>query len=287
MTTHASDPPLSRSSLPRPSPRAFGEAVAGGLARLMRAPRPGAAPVFRLFPGWPERICAGLVALALVLSGMAYLDAPILRAVGRLDGWVGTAFVIATDFGRSAWILIPSGVALLGLLALAAPARDMADRVLLALSARLAFVFVAVGGSGLIITIVKRIIARGRPRFFDEFGALHFQFPSWSAHYASFPSGHSQTAFAAALALAFLFPRWRGWLVAAAFLIAYSRLAVDAHYFTDVVVGSAWGAWFTLMTREWFARRGLVFQPGAERRPFALPWRRVRAALAARLAGRG
>ncbi|MFN3853590.1 MAG: phosphatase PAP2 family protein [Phreatobacter sp.] len=286
MTTHASDAPLSPSRDRRPSLRAFGAAVAGGLARLTRAPRPGAAPVFRFFPGWPERICAGLVALALVLFGMAYLDTPILRAVGRLEGWLGTVFVIATDFGRSGWILIPSGLALIGLLVLASPARTLADRVLLALSARLAFVFLAVGGSGLIVTIVKRIIARGRPRFFDEFGALHFQFPSWSSHYASFPSGHSQTAFAAALALAFLFPRWRVWLIAAAFVIAYSRLAVDAHYFTDVVAGSAWGAWFTLMTREWFARRGLVFQPGIGRQPFALPWRRIRAALAARL-GRG
>lgn len=284
MAIEAETSPLTLQPPRRMTPRAFGEAVVGGLGRLSRPVRPAAAPVFRLFPGWPERICAALVGFALILFGMAYVDTPVLRAIGRLDGWAGTVFLVATDFGRSGWVLIPSGVALIAILALASPARSLADRVLLALAARLAFVFAAVGISGLIVTIVKRIIARGRPRFFDDFGALHFQFPSWSAHYASFPSGHSQTAFAAALALAFLFPRWRLWLIGAAFVIAYSRLAVDAHYLTDVVAGSAWGAWFTLMTREWFARRGLVFSPGAGRRPFPLPWRRIRAAFAARLA---
>ncbi|WP_439575291.1 phosphatase PAP2 family protein [Phreatobacter sp.] len=287
MTTGAENRPLPESPARQLTPRGFGEALAGGLARLVRPPRPMATPAFRIFAGWPERICAALVGLALVLFGMAYLDTPILRMAGRFEGWWGTVFTIATDMGRSDWILIPSGVALLALLALASPARSLADRVLLALAARFAFVFLAVGGSGLIISIVKRIIARGRPRFFDEFGALYFQFPSWSPHFASFPSGHSQTAFASALALAFLFPRWRLWLIGAAFVIAYSRVAVDAHYFTDIVVGSLWGAWFTLMTRELFARRGLVFTPGADRRPFALPWRRVRAAVAARLSRAG
>ncbi len=121
----------------------------------------------------------------------------------------------------------------------------------------MAFVFIAVGGSGLIVTTVKRIIARGRPRYFEEFGSLHFQFPTWQASYASFPSGHSQTAFAIALSFAALFPRWRTPLIAAAVVVASSRVAVDAHYFTDIVAGSLWGAWFTIMTREWFARRGL------------------------------
>ena len=176
-------------------------------------------------------------------------------------------------------MLIPSGVLLLVILAVVTPARRFADRVMLALAARLAFVFIAVGGSGLIVTIVKRIIARGRPRYFDEFGALHFQFPTWQASYASFPSGHSQTAFAIALSFAALFPRFRNTFIVLAVIVAFSRVAVDAHYFTDIVAGSLWGAWFTVMTREWFARRGLVFSPMPHRQPTPMPWHRLRQAL--------
>ncbi len=251
----------------------------GALRRLARPARPGAAPMLRLFESGAERFCAGLVALALILAGMAYLD-PYFQGVRvYTSGTTAIVWETVTDVGKSAWVLIPSGVLILLILAVARPVRGFADKVMLALSARLAFVFIAVGGSGLIITIVKRIIARGRPRYFEEFGALHFQFPSWQASYASFPSGHSQTAFAIGVAFACLFPRWRKAFIAAAAVVAFSRIAVDAHYFTDIVVGSLWGAWFTLMTRDWFARRALVFTPGPERRPFAMSLRRVRQAL--------
>lgn len=258
---------------------AFGRIVSAAIARLGRPVRPNAAPGLRLFDNWAERFSAALIGLALVLAGMAYVD-PVLQGLrGSLSGTAAVFWEMVTDVGRSGWVLIPSGVMILVILAVAPPVRSFADRLMLALVARLAFVFIAVGGSGLIVTTVKRIIARGRPRYFEEFGSLHFQFPSWQASYASFPSGHSQTAFAIALAFAALFPRWRKPLIAAALVVATSRVAVDAHYFTDIVAGSLWGAWFTIMTRDWFARRGLVFAPGPDRRPFPMPWRRVRQAL--------
>jgi membrane-associated phospholipid phosphatase len=258
----------------------FAAAFVDGLRRLLRPARPVAAPVYTLFTGWAEWGCAVILGLALVLAGMAYVDPVIQGARHLLTPGQALFFQWVTDIGKSGWVLIPSGIAILAILAVMPPVRSFADRVVLAFCARLAFVFVAVGGSGLIISIVKRIIARGRPRYFEEFGALHFQFPSWQPSYASFPSGHSQTAFAIALSLAFLFPRWRWPLLAVAAVVAFSRVGVDAHYFTDIVVGSLWGAWFTVMTRNWFARRGLVFLPGAGHRPMPMPRRRVGQAFA-------
>ncbi|MCA0319405.1 MAG: phosphatase PAP2 family protein [Proteobacteria bacterium] len=253
----------------------FAAAFVDGVRRLVRPPRPVTMPVFALFPSWAEWFCAVAFGLALVLAGMAYLDPFIQGSRHLLSPEQARFFQIVTDIGKSGWVLIPSGVAILAILAVMPPVRRFADRVVLALCARLAFVFIAVGGSGLIISIVKRIIARGRPRYFEEFGALHFQFPSWQASYASFPSGHSQTAFAIALSFAFLFPRWRWPLLFVAAVVAFSRVGVDAHYFTDIVVGSLWGAWFTVMTRNWFARRGLVFLPGGGHAPMPMPRRRL------------
>ena len=265
------------------------EMLRAGLVRLFRPVRPTATPALRIFPGWPERFAAAAIALALILAGMAYLD-PVLQPLQYgITGHLATFFQIVTDFGKSGWLLWPCGVAILVIVAAMPPVQRLADRVVLALMARLAFVFIAVAGSGIIIAVVKRLIGRGRPRYFQEFGSLHFDLTAWKASYASFPSGHSQTAFAIAVSFACLFPRWRNWLLAAAALVAVSRVAVDAHYATDIVVGSAWGAWFTLMTREWFARRGLVFSPGMDRGPFPMPARRLRqavTALAGRLRGR-
>lgn len=252
----------------------FAAAFAAGVRRLLRPVRPAATPAFTLLPNWPARIAVLVLGAALFVVGMVYVD-PAVQGLRRAFPAVVIGFSgLVTDIGRSNWVLIPSGVAILAILASVPPARRFADKVTLALAVRLAFVFVAVGGSGLIVTIVKRIIARGRPRYFEEFGALHFQFPSWHSSYASFPSGHSQTIFATALAFGFLFPRLRVPFLALALVIGLSRIGVNAHYLTDVVAGGLWGAWFTLMTREWFARRGLVFSPGPSRKPFPMPWRR-------------
>lgn len=249
-----------------------------GLRRFARPVRPRASDRFQLFPSWGMAIAVSCIAASLTLAAMAYVDPVIQRAQYAITGPASLFFEIATDLGKSGWLLIPTGVALLVLLTIMPPWRTFADRVVLAVMARLAFVFIAVAGSGLIITTVKRIIGRGRPRFFEQQGSLYFDFMAWKANYASFPSGHSQTAFAIAVAFACLVPRWRWPLILIATLVAISRVVVDAHYFTDIVWGSAWGAWFTIMTREWFARRGVVFSPTPSRAPFPLPWHRARQA---------
>lgn len=259
----------------------FRGAFAAGVARLNRVPRPAASPTLTIFPNWAQWAAAVLIGLGLTLAGMAYVDPIVQSAQGGVTGYGERLFRVLTDFGKSGWFLVSTGVATLLILAVVAPARAFADRVALALALRLSFLFIAVAGSGLIITIVKRIIGRGRPWSFETQGSLYFDVMAWKASYASFPSGHSQTAFSIAVALGCLFPRARAWLIAAAVVVAASRVIVDAHYFTDIVVGSLWGAWFALMTREWFARRGLVFSPGPDRRPFPMSARRAREAAAA------
>ena len=250
------------------------------IARLGRPVRPNASPALRIFPDWPTRIAVALVGAALALASMAYVDPVIQEAQHAVRGGFAIFFEIVTDVGKSGWLLWPTGIMLVVIGLVMPPVRGFADKVVLALAARLAFLMAAVGGSGLIIAIVKRLIGRARPRYFEQLGTLHFDPTAWSSSFASFPSGHSQTAFAIAVAFSCLFPRWRKLLLALAVLIAVSRIVVDAHYFTDIVVGSAWGAWFTVMTRDWFARRGFVFAPGPGREPFPMPRRRVMAALA-------
>src|SRR6202167_5193046 len=58
----------------------------------------------------------------------------------------------------------------------------------------------------------------------------------------SFPSGHSITAFAVAVALGLFFPSLLTTLLALAFLIAASRIVLGMHFLSDVLAGSAIGA---------------------------------------------
>lgn len=57
----------------------------------------------------------------------------------------------------------------------------------------------------------------------------------------SFPSGHTIVAFGIVLALGSYYPNWLLGLLAAAVLIAASRIILGMHFLSDVVAGAAMG----------------------------------------------
>ena len=57
----------------------------------------------------------------------------------------------------------------------------------------------------------------------------------------SFPSGHTITAFAVAISVGFFYPYLQTCLLAAALLIAVSRIILGMHFLSDVIAGSAIG----------------------------------------------
>ncbi|MBY0261528.1 MAG: phosphatase PAP2 family protein, partial [Phycisphaerales bacterium] len=63
----------------------------------------------------------------------------------------------------------------------------------------------------------------------------------WSTSGLGLASSHASVAVGAALAAGLVLPRWRWVLVAMAVLCCMSRLAVGAHYLSDVLAGAAIG----------------------------------------------
>jgi undecaprenyl-diphosphatase len=132
---------------------------------------------------------------------------------------------------------------------------------------------------GLFAAIVKRLIGRARPFVAGE-DTWTSTFWVWRADYASFPSGHATTAFAAAVAIGALWPKARPVMWAYAVAVALSRVVVTAHHPSDVIAGAVVGAIGALLVRNWYASRRLgftVLPGGAVRRLPGPSWRRVKA----------
>jgi undecaprenyl-diphosphatase len=167
---------------------------------------------------------------------------------------------------------MPTGFALLALAGLASLDLPRLDRlVLAALAVRVGFLFTAIALPSLAVTIGKRVIARARPFVGDPANPFLYQPLSWNSDYASLPSGHATTAFAALVAVGALWPRLRPLMWLYALLIAASRVAVMAHYPSDVLAGAIVGAAGALLVRDWYAARGLGFVIDGAGRVAALP----------------
>ena len=129
-----------------------------------------------------------------------------------------------------------------------------------------AFILIGVGLPGLLINFVKRAIGRGRPLNLEDPDAPVFQYFLNDWTYQSFPSGHATTAFAFCFVVSFLVPRGLPWMLAISALIAFSRIAIGAHYPTDVLggflIGAAWAA-LCASAAEAVERRRATGGPGA------------------------
>ena len=107
--------------------------------------------------------------------------------------------------------------------------------------------------SGLTITILKAIFGRYRPRVLFDGGVYGFE-PFSGAN--SFPSGHSQVIFSVAMALWFIYPRYRAAYLLAAIFIALSRVATTVHFLSDTIMGSTIAILFAIWLKRKFEADG-------------------------------
>jgi membrane-associated phospholipid phosphatase len=204
-------------------------------------------------------IAAGsLIAAALAVA--VPLDASLASLAARAPQALVAVGQFVTGFGTSEYMFAFS--ALIGIIAVVALGRGHTawhGASLRLVAERALYVFAAVAVSGIVDQALKHLIGRARPRLLHVDGPFHFEPLSLPDVLASFPSGHTTSAFAAGVALALMRPAWRGRLLGAACLIGASRVLVGAHYPSDVVGGAALGTAVALVLARAFARRDLAF----------------------------
>jgi membrane-associated phospholipid phosphatase len=122
----------------------------------------------------------------------------------------------------------------------------------------LAVILAATLSTGALSALIRIIAGRLRPTgaFPDgarNEGANHWVFCRgfWQTSDLSFPSGHATLAFATAAALAYLSPRGRWLFYALAVGCALARVVMQAHFYSDVLVGALLGAFFGHLSARW------------------------------------
>ena len=204
-------------------------------------------------------LLTAILAAMLVATLMIWFDAreiALMPPRGTEGLWPAR---VLTDFGKDTYVLALSAVLLLGV-ALVAPAmHEPVRRRLLGIGLRLQFVLLAVSVPLAAGELLKWIVGRGRPFVGGEANAFNFVHFAGTEAYFSFPSAHAVTAFALAFAVAAVWPRMRGVMIAYALVIAFTRLVLLAHHPSDVLAGASIGIIGAMCVRYWFAVRGLGF----------------------------
>lgn len=110
-------------------------------------------------------------------------------------------------------------------------------------------IFLAYSLSGITSQIIKNLVIAPRPiSYFKAEQYQHFIKGIVTHTSASFPSGHSTSAFALSLILALILQnkKWNIPLLVLAILTGYSRIYLGQHFLLDVIVGSLIGTIFSL-----------------------------------------
>ncbi len=199
--------------------------------------------------------CAGMVGI-----GVTY-DAETVRWANRLSPDTIWIFEKITHLGASGYIFALTVCVTVGAILARGGGRGRKfDAAMGVLASRAFYLFAVAAVSGLVSQALKHLFGRARPKLMEIVGPLHFDPFSLNATFASFPSGHAVTAFAMAIAIGSMAPRWRWPLLGVAVLVGVSRVVIGAHYVSDVIAGAGLGYASAALARRAFAARGIVFR---------------------------
>ncbi len=199
---------------------------------------------------WTRIAIAALVTLLLVICGVVWFDKPVYLFLRMFDcnlfKWIG--YVFKGEF----WICFCASF--LGVFYLTKELKTnenslklikqfkflsfLRDFIEKTKHSYVFFIFCSTLSAGIVAKVLKMLIGRARPIFFEALDMVGFFPPSTEWAFNSMPSGHTTVSFAGLIMIGLLVPRfkWLTWTLA--ILIGVSRVCVGAHWPTDVILGA-------------------------------------------------
>jgi membrane-associated phospholipid phosphatase len=214
---------------------------------------------------WASSRTAGRLMLALILLAIAtmlfaeHLDRAIATEARALPASLRAVMSEITRLGVSTGWLILTGLPVILFWLLRGWLPEARRRVWQSRAYLPLFIFVAVGGAGLVNSLVKAAAGRLRPKLYFLDQSYGFDLWHRAADYTSFPSGHTVVIFALATSVTLI---WRPLALPAftlAVLVGLSRILIGAHWPSDVLAGAWVGIAWTLWMRHVFASHGVTF----------------------------
>jgi len=186
-----------------------------------------------------------LIGLALSILSIMVLDYPLAPKVLAIGVGQEALWHLITDTGDSKYM----GMLLVATWVFAFLYEKYRSQspVWPALRAKATLVFAAVLGTGIFVIIAKIVVGRPRP-YTGEIGFSPFTLGS---DFASWPSGHTTSAFAFAVAAGMAFPLLRWPLIAMAALTGFSRMVLGVHYLGDIIMGATIGTLGAAIIYNW------------------------------------
>jgi lipid A 4'-phosphatase len=202
-------------------------------------------------------LASGITATAiLIVISVSAIDRPLALFFHARDADLRSLFEFTGRFGLTYGYLTLTGLGFVALQwgGLLPRLRPIATRMRTYATA-LAFLFLSIAASGVIVDILKVVFGRARPKLLFQSDIYGFMWLGWRADHWSFPSGHSATIVALMTALWYLWPQHILFYILAAGIVAGSRVVVGAHYLGDTLAG----ALIAVLTTRYLAR---IFRRG-------------------------
>ena len=205
---------------------------------------------------WSRILIGAIATCVLVFCGVFWFDIPLFNFMRVFD--CKSCDVIGDIFSAKNWLVVSLIVLIVFYIKKSIhtkPKFSIIDLYNKVKSSHAFWIFSSVFLAVSTGAVLKFIIGRARPIFYEAIGMTGF-FPfARDSAFHSMPSGHALASFAGLVMIGMLAPRakWFTWTLA--IVIAVSRVCGGFHWPSDVVFGAFWGMICADVVRAWMSRR--------------------------------
>ncbi len=201
-------------------------------------------------------LVGAVVTCALVFGGVFWFDIPVFVFLRHFNFkfWA----VLGAVFSVKSWLVVSLMVVAIFYIKKSLqtkPKFSFGDFYNKIRSSYAFWIFLSVLLATLTGLVLKFVIGRMRPIFFQEVGMTGF-FPfTGDSLFYSMPSGHALASFAGLVMIGLLAPRAKWFTWSLAILIGVSRVCAGFHWPSDVILGAFLGMLCADIVHAWMVRR--------------------------------